>query len=100
MGGTMHARIAVYELVSGDLEELSERTAAALGAILAGKPGFLSYRIGVDDGGRIVVLNEWETKEQAEAALPAAAAWVRDNLAENVRLIEPRVVDFHHGYPE
>lgn len=31
----VHARVATYELVSGEFDELANRTAAELGAILA-----------------------------------------------------------------
>lgn len=94
----MHARIATYELVSGDFDDLAARTAAELGALLADKPGFVSYRIGLNAEGQIIVLNEWENKEQAETAIPAAASWVKDNIAANVKLITANVVDFTASY--
>lgn len=87
-----------FELLSGDFDELADRTASELGAIVAKNPGFLSYRAGRTQTATIVALNEWETKEQAEAAIPAAAEWVNSNLAGKVRLIRPGVVDFHYSH--
>ncbi len=89
-----HTRIAFYDHVSGDHEELASRAESGLGAILREEPGFVSYSIGRDADGKIVAINDWQTREQADASLSKAASWIRDNMAEQVHLISAHVVDF------
>lgn len=54
----------------------------------------MSYSIGRDADGKIVAINDWQTREQADASLSKAASWIRDNMAEQVHLISAHVVGF------
>ncbi len=89
-----HTRLAFYDHVSRDFDELAAKAEAGLGALLRAEPGFLSYSIGRDAEGRIVAINDWQTREQADVALGKAATWIRENIAEHVRLISAHVADF------
>jgi quinol monooxygenase YgiN len=89
-----HTRIAFYDHVSGDYDDLARKAETGMGAILRAEPGFLSYSIGRDTDGRIVATNDWETREQADQAMAKAASWIRDNMADHVHLRNAHVVDF------
>jgi quinol monooxygenase YgiN len=89
-----HTRIAFYDHVSGDYDDLAHQAETGMGAILRAEPGFLSYSIGRDTDGRIVATSDWETREQADQAMGTAASWIRDNMADHVHLINAHVVDF------
>lgn len=88
----MYARIAVYELTSGNPAELVEtvRQPGGMLEIFQGSPGFLSYEI-ADAGGRIVSISRWESAAQADDATQAAASFVKENLADNLALQENHV---------
>lgn len=92
-----HTRISIYELVDGDYIDMTTRAVDELGGSLSGEPGFRSYAIGRDHDGNVVVINEWDSAEQAEAALPQAAEWIRQNLSTSTRLVRSHIVEITGG---
>jgi hypothetical protein len=86
----MHARIATYRLKAGDPHEIAAKAETGMLPIFRTQPGFQGYSL-VVSGGELGSLSTWETPEQAEAATAAAADWVRENLADDVELVDLRV---------
>jgi len=74
-----HARVALYSVEVGALDELRQKVQEGMVPILRDQPGFISYDV-VDGGGDMVIsVSRWETHDQAEAAVQTIADWVRDS---------------------
>jgi hypothetical protein len=96
-----HVRIATYGINRGTFQELADTAKSGMLPKFQSQPGFVRY--GVADLGdkTIMAISVWETRAQAEAAAPVAAAWVGENLAERVELKTDTVGDlaFFKGVP-
>ncbi len=79
----MHARVAVYRLISGTGEEVGRIAEDGMLPIFRKQPGFVSYE-GVASGDVIISISRWQSPEGADAAVGAAASFVRDNLADRI----------------
>jgi hypothetical protein len=81
-----HMRIATYEITNGTFEEIVESTKTGLLPKFQDQPGFIRYGL-ADLGDRnCMSISLWETRDQAHAATPLAASWVKENLAGRVVL--------------
>jgi len=89
-----HMRIAKYEITKGSFEELADTAKTGMLPKFRELPGFVRY--GVADVGdkSFMSISLWETHEQAEAAAPVAATWVKENIQDSVQLRENYVGDF------
>lgn len=77
----MHTVIRRYE-GAADSAEVSRRAVEEFGPILREKPGFQGYYV-VDAGdGVLATISVFETEDAALETIPAAAAWVRENIPE------------------
>jgi hypothetical protein len=85
----MHGRMATYRY-TGDAHELARRAEEGMLPIFEAQPGFKAYSLAVS-GDELVSFSVWETADQAEAANPAAATWIAENIADSIELIEARV---------
>jgi hypothetical protein len=65
------------------------------------QPGFIRYGMADTGNSTCLSISLWETRDQAEAAAPVAATWVREHLADQVELISSQVSDlaFFEGVP-
>ena len=88
-----HARIAVYQVKPGTADEIARRAQAEMLPIFRSQPGFVAYGGVTTDVDTVISLSFWQTQEQAEAAVQAAASWVKDNLAEMVVSVQNYVGD-------
>jgi uncharacterized protein YcbX len=61
--------------------------------IFKAQPGFVRYGLADTGDDTALSLSVWETHEQAEAATPIAATWVREHLADRVELRSSEVGD-------
>ncbi len=89
-----HMRIAKYEITNGSFQDLAATAKSGLLPKFRELPGFVRY--GVADVGdkSLMSISLWETHEQAEAASPVAATWVKENIQDSVQLRENFVGDF------
>ena len=88
-----HMRIAVYQITSGTAQEVADRARDGLLPIFRQQPGFIAYE-GVGAGADTVIsVSAWQSAEQAEASARQAADWVRQHLADRVRLLDSYVGD-------
>lgn len=81
-------RIATYTITSGTLDEVVSLAAApgGISELYQGLPGFRHFDV-VDLGGEMFAsVTTWGSRDEADAAVTAAAGWVRGNLADRVRL--------------
>ncbi len=56
-------------------------------------PGFIAYGLANAGDGTFVSLSLWETRAEAESAAPAAAAWIREHVADRIKLTGNTVAD-------
>lgn len=88
-----YARLATYELVKGTFPELTDVAEKGILPLFAKEPGFVNYGL-VDAGDHTVVsISIWETREQAQKSATMAATWVKENIADRVRLLTTQIGD-------
>ena len=96
-----HMRIATYEISNGTFKEVADSAKTGMLPKFQEQPGFIRY--GVADVGdrKLVSISMWQTHEQAEAAAPVAATWVKENLGDRISLRSNYVGDlaFYEGTP-
>ena len=88
-----HLRIALYDVTSGKTEEAIDIARRGFRPLLEQQPGFERYEVGSLDNGGIVSFSVWDTADEAQHAIDLAASWVRDNLADRVKLREEHTGD-------
>jgi hypothetical protein len=89
-----HMRIARYEITDGSFGDLATTAKTGLLPKFRELPGFVRYGVADVGNSSLMSISLWETREQAEAASPVAATWVKDNIEKNVQLRENYVADF------
>lgn len=62
--------------------------------IFKDQPGFIRYGVALLDNGKLASVSCWETHDEAEAAVKAAASFVKENMADVIKLEESHVGDF------
>ena len=87
----MYGRIATYNM-SGDAHDLARRAEDGILPIFQAQQGFRSYTVSFGDG-QILSLSAWDTRADAEAGSEAAAAWVADNMGEELDLVDVRYAE-------
>jgi hypothetical protein len=94
-------RIATYEIIKGTFPELTGIVEKGLLPMFSREPGFVDYGL-VDIGNdKVVSISIWQTREEAQKSANMAATWVKENLADRVRLVTSHVGDLalFHGAP-
>lgn len=96
-----HIRIATYTMNKGTFQELAETAKTGMLPKFQHQPGFVRYGVADMGEGTVMSISVWETREQADAATPVAATWVREHLADHVQLRRNTVGDlaFFEGVP-
>ena len=84
----MHGRVATYR-ISGDPHELARKAEEGMLPIFQAQPGFKAYNL-VVSGDMLTSMSVRSTKEEAEAATPAAATWIAENIADEIELVDVR----------
>ena len=96
-----HLRIATYEITKGSFQEVADSAKTGMLRKFQDQPGFVRY--GVADMGdkKCMSISLWETRDQAKAATPVAASWVKENLSDRIALRSDYVGDlaFFQGVP-
>jgi len=83
-----HLRIALYDMTSGSAEEAIEIARKGMIPLYEAQPGFVRYEVGTLDDGGIVSFSIWETADEAQKAIDVAAGWVKENLADRIKVRE------------
>jgi heme-degrading monooxygenase HmoA len=81
-----HLRIATYTINKGTFREVADLAQEKMLPTFKERPGFIRYGVADIGDQRCMSISLWETHEQAEASVPVAATWVKENLADRVEL--------------
>jgi heme-degrading monooxygenase HmoA len=96
-----YTRLATYDIVKGTFPELTTMAEKGILPLFAHEPGFVDYGL-VDAGhNKVVSISIWDTRDQAQKSATTAATWIKDNMADRVRLVTSYVGDLalFHGAP-
>jgi hypothetical protein len=96
-----HVRLSTYEMTTGSFNELTDIVEKGILPTFAREPGFVNYGL-VDTGNhKVVAISIWETREMAQKSASLAANWVKENIADRVRLVTTSIGDLalFHGVP-
>lgn len=96
-----YTRLATYDIVKGTVPELTGMAENGILPLFAKEPGFVNFGL-VDVGNhKVVSISIWETREEAQKSAGMAADWVRENIADRVRLLTTQVgeLSLFHGVP-
>jgi hypothetical protein len=96
-----YTRISTYDITKGSFDELTGIAEKGILPTFVREPGFVNYGL-VDAGNhKIVSISVWETREEAQKSAGMAATWVKENVADRVRLLTTQIGDLalFHGVP-
>ena len=96
-----YTRLSTYDMVKGTFPELTSIAEKGILPLFTKEPGFVDYGL-VDAGhNKVVAISIWETRDAAQNSVNTAANWIRDNVADRVRLTNTYVGDLalFHGKP-
>ncbi|HYT78856.1 MAG TPA: hypothetical protein VEQ37_06315 [Actinomycetota bacterium] len=88
-----HVRVATYGITKGTFQELAETAKTGMLPKFKQQPGFIRYGLADLGDKSCLSISLWETHEQAEAAAPVAASWVKENLSGRIQLRSNQVGD-------
>jgi hypothetical protein len=81
-----YARIGMARITRGTFDEVAALVKDGLAPTFKAQPGFQWYGLADVGEGDLFSISIWDTREQAEAAVEAAARWVKDNIADRADL--------------
>ena len=96
-----HTRVATYKITEGSYQDIAGSAKTGMLPRFREQPGFIRYGL-ADVGDRTLLsISVWRSHKEADAAVPVAAAWVRDNLADRIQLEKNYIGDvaFFEGAP-
>jgi heme-degrading monooxygenase HmoA len=84
-----HARIGIYRLNGGDevAQEVMRRAEKGLLPLFRRHTGFIDYEL-ILSGETLISVSNWRTLDHANASVLEAAAWVLENLSDEVALLD------------
>jgi hypothetical protein len=94
-----HVRVATYAINEVPFREIADLAQQGMLKIFKDQPGFIRYGVADIGDKSCMSITLWETHEQAEASVPMAATWVKENFADRVELRSSQVGDlaFYEG---
>jgi hypothetical protein len=96
-----YTRLSTYDLTKGTFDELTGIVEKGILPTFVKEPGFVNYGL-VDAGNnKVVAISIWETREEAQTSSGMAATWIRENIADRVRLLTTQIgnLSLFHGVP-
>jgi heme-degrading monooxygenase HmoA len=96
-----YVRIATYGINKGTFREVADLAHEGMLRTFKEQPGFIRYGVADTGDKSCMSISLWETHEQAEASVPVAATWVKQNLGDRVEIRSTYVGDlaFFEGVP-
>ena len=86
-----YTRLSTYDLTKGTFPELTDIAEKGILPIFAKESGFVNYGL-VDAGNhKVVAISIWDTREQAQKSEQMAMNWVKENIADRVRLVTTHI---------
>ncbi len=96
-----YTRLSTYDVLKGTFPELTGIAEKGILPLFVKEPGFIDYGL-VDAGhNKVIAISIWETRDEAQKSVGMAATWVKENVADRVRLVTTNVGDLalFHGAP-
>jgi len=95
----MHARVGIYKVKSGTLDDTIAKARAELLPKMREQPGLKRYTVVLTGPESFVSLSAWDTREQAEKAAETLSGWVKENIGQTVVSMENHIgeVTMLHG---
>ena len=88
-----YTRLSTYDMTKGNFNELTGIAEKGILPTFVKEPGFVNYGL-VDAGNnKVVSISIWETREAAQKSEGMAASWIKENIADRVRLVTTYVGD-------
>jgi hypothetical protein len=81
-----HLRVATYEIKTGSFQDVAEKARHGMLKTFQDQPGFIRYGLADLGNKKALSISFWDTRKDADAAVPVAATWVRENLMDRVEL--------------
>jgi heme-degrading monooxygenase HmoA len=82
-----YTKLSTYDLTNGTFPELTGIAEKGILPLFEKEPGFVNYGL-VDAGShKVVAISIWETREQAQKSDHMATTWVKEHVADRVRLV-------------
>jgi quinol monooxygenase YgiN len=78
----MFATIRRYRLNSGSMDALLHEIDVGFAEMIQEQDGFIAYEVMDCGDGHLTTISTFADREAAEASTDAAAAWIRENLAD------------------
>lgn len=96
-----HVRVATYEITQGTFDEVARVAKTGMLRKFEQQPGFIRYGLADVGSKTCLSISLWNTHKDADAAVPVAATWVRENLGDRVELKSNYIGDlaFFEGIP-
>jgi heme-degrading monooxygenase HmoA len=96
-----HVRMATYEINKGSFEEVADSAKKGMLRTFQEQPGFIRYGLADVGDKTCLSISLWNTRKDADASVPVAAAWVREHLGDRIELRSNYVGDlaFFEGTP-
>jgi heme-degrading monooxygenase HmoA len=88
-----HMRIAFYQFKPGSMDEVVRKAENGMLPTFRKQPGFVAYGLVKTGADTAISISAWQTREQADAAVQAAASWVKENIAEVTESVQNHVGD-------
>ena len=88
-----HLRVATYKITKGSFQEIADTAKRGMLKTFQAKPGFIRYGVADLGDSTCLSISLWKTHADAEASVPVAASWVRENLSDRVELKSTYVGD-------
>ena len=70
-----------------------QRAQAGLLPLFQQQPGFVAYGVVKTEGDTAVSISVWQSRQQAEAAVQTAGAWVKEHVGPALESVENQVGD-------
>jgi len=80
----MHARVGIYKVKSGTLDDTITKARAELLPKMREQPGIKRYTVVRTGPDSFISLSGWETRAQAEQAAETLSGWVKENMGQTV----------------
>ena len=84
-------RVASYKITKGTFSEIVDAAKGGMLKTFKEQPGFIRYGLADMGDNQCLSISLWETREEAEGAVPVAATWVREHVGDRVRLISSAI---------
>jgi heme-degrading monooxygenase HmoA len=84
----MHARVAQYHFKPGQGREVTRRAQHGMLPVFERHHGFRGYWVVVADNDVGFSVTIWDSEQQANDAIEAAAKWVSENVGEMIESVE------------